>query len=256
MQIDPVHQHRIGIAQMVRYTLPELGQKAALQASRTHTCQQGVQIVFRQASRRVPHSMRCFTCCFAFSNVVSHPAQVFKQHHPQCGWHGPQLAQTELIDFLVSAQKGGKKSRIQHTVGMRYIGPGNTVNTRQAFKRLACQLGQVSVVMSGHTLVNLLKLCFYQVKIVQQPFSSGRDVLAALRNGGNIVVGLAQCGNIVFDPREEGEVVAPPRRFSNRLRLRKTAAVFFEALRAKKLRTNQRLWSARVDSKYFSGVRT
>ena len=156
MQVDPVHQHRIGVIQLVRYTLPELGQKAALQTSGTHTCQQCVQIIFRQAAWRVPHRMGDFTGGFAFSNVISHSPQVFKQHHPQRGGHGPQFAQTELIHFLISMQKCCEKRWVQHTVGVGHIGPCNAVYPGQPRQRFACQLGQIGIVTARHAFVNLL----------------------------------------------------------------------------------------------------
>ena len=74
--------------------------------------------------------MRCFARRFALSNVVSHAPQVFQQHHPQRGGQCPQLTQAELVDFLVGMQKGGEQGRVQHTVGMRHIGPGNAVHAR------------------------------------------------------------------------------------------------------------------------------
>ena len=147
--------------------------------------------------------MGCFTASLAFSNMVCHPPQVFQQHHPQRSGQRPELAQTELVDFLVCLDKSLEQRGLQHTVGMGHIGPGNTVNTWQTFQRLARQLGQISVVMARQTFLDLLKLRFNQMKIVKQPLCRWSDVLAALRNCGDVVVRLAQSHQIFPDAREK-----------------------------------------------------
>ena len=102
--------------------------------------------------------------------------------------------------------------------------------------------------------MNLLELLLHQVKVIQQPYSSGRNVLAALRDGGNVVVGLAQCGNVVLNTREERQAFAPTAAGAHRLCLSQAAAMFFKTLRAEQLGTYQRFCTVWIAGEYFPGV--
>ena len=139
---------------------------------------------------------------------------------------------------------------------MRNISPGDAVHPGQTDQRLVGQFRQLSVVAARNAFLDLLELCFNQVKIVQQPVGRRCDVLAALREGGNVVVGLAQRCNIVLNAREKRQAFAPALAGAHGLRLSQAASMLLKALCAKQLGANNRLWPTRVGGQYFPGVVT
>ena len=118
---------------------------------------------------------------------------------------------------------------------MGHISPGNAVDAWQTFKRPACEFRQVCVIKPRHAFVNLLQLRFHQMEVVQQPFGSRGDVLAAVRNRGDVVVGLSQGNDIFLNAGKKGCGVAPTARFADRLGVREAAAMFLKALDTKQL---------------------
>ena len=139
---------------------------------------------------------------------------------------------------------------------MCYVCPGNAIDTRQTFKRLACKLGQVSVIVARQAFLNLLKLRFYQVKVVKQPFSCRRYVLTTLRNSGDVVIRASQGNKIFLYARKKRKFVAPAFTGPHDLGLRQTSSMFFKALDTKKFGTDKRFGAIQIAFKNFSGVWT
>ena len=139
---------------------------------------------------------------------------------------------------------------------MRNIGPGDAINPRQPLQRFVGKLWQVRVIATWHAVMDLLKLRFDQVKIIQQPFGGRGDVLPLVRCARNVVVGLPQRIDIFLDAWRERVSLSPARSLFDGLRCGKTAAVLLKALRSKQLRANQGLGPASVARENFPGVGT
>ena len=178
MPLSPAHHCGRSFQQLRRHALPELGQVTALQATLPHQCVDRIKPAVVQPQRAVPDRMGHFACHLALSDVVSHPAKVFQQHHPQRGRQGPQFAQAQLAAILVGVKKSRKYFRIKDAVGVRHIGPGDAVNTRQALQWRCRELRQAGVVAARHTLTDLLQLSLDQWKIVKQPLGGRCGVMA------------------------------------------------------------------------------
>ena len=153
--------------------------------------------------RRIPHRVGNFASDLAMGDTLSNSAQVFEQDYPQGCGQRPQLAEAQLVNFLVGVKKCGEQLRVKHAVGMCNIGPGDAVNTRKALKRLVGEFGKVGVVASWHAFMDLLKLGFDQMEIVKQPFCCWRNVVAAAGSHGDIVISLAQGRNVFFNARKK-----------------------------------------------------
>ena len=102
--------------------------------------------------------------------------------------------------------------------------------------------------------MNLLKLRFNQMKIVQQPLCSRRDVLPTLRDGRHIVIRLAQCRNVLLHAREKRRPTCMSRTVAQGLRCSQAAPVLLKTLRAKQLGPNQWLGLPGACMEYFSSV--
>ena len=152
---------------------------------------------------RIPNRMGDFAGDLAVGDAVSDPAQVFKQNHPQRGRQRPQLAEAQFINFLVSVKKCCEQVRVKHAVGMCNIGPGYAINTRKTLKWLVGEFGEIGVVAPRYAFMDLLKLRFDQMEIVEQPLSGRCDVVAAAGTHSDIVISLAQSGNVFFDARKK-----------------------------------------------------
>ena len=115
---------------------------------------------------------------------------------------------------------------------MGHISPGYAVNARQARQRRRGKLGKAGVITAWYAFTDLLQLRFDEVKVVQQPFGSRRDVLPAVRRHRHIVIGVAQGSKILVHARKKGG--ATPRMFVplDGLGLGQAAAVLFKAVNA------------------------
>ena len=167
MLLRPATQRRNGFATLDRHSLPQLRQVTASQPEPLHGGMDVVQITNAEVFCLVPGGMRHFARNLVARNAVGHAAQVFQQHDAKRGRKSPQLAQSQFIDFLVGVEKGGEEHWVQHAVGVSHVSPGDAVDTRQALQRLFGQLRQVCVIAVRHALLNLLKLRFDQVEVVQ-----------------------------------------------------------------------------------------
>ena len=108
----PAHQLRAGVGGLIRHALPELRQETALEAATSHALQKAVEVVVAQRMGIVPDRVRGFACSLAFSDLVSHPTQVFQQDNTQGCWQGPKFAEVQLADILIGVQKSREKQRV------------------------------------------------------------------------------------------------------------------------------------------------
>ena len=142
MLFGPIDQWENRLDTFGGHALPKLGQVVALQATALHIGVQRIQVLQAQGVRRIPGGVCDFPCDLVPGDAIGHAAQVLQQHHTQGGWQGPEFAQAEFADFLVGMQESNEQHRVQHAVGMRHIGPGNAIDTRQARQRFVEQFGQ------------------------------------------------------------------------------------------------------------------
>ena len=81
--------------------LPQLGEKAALQAALLQRIQQLVKVFIRELLGCIPDGMGQFPRHLVPSDAVRDAAQVFQQHHAKGRRQCPQLTERQLIDFLI-----------------------------------------------------------------------------------------------------------------------------------------------------------
>ena len=82
--------------------MPQLGEKAALQAALLQRIQQLVKVLFRELLGRIPDGMGQFPRHLVPRDPVRDAAQVLQQHHAKGCRQRPQLTERQLIDFLIS----------------------------------------------------------------------------------------------------------------------------------------------------------
>ena len=108
---------------------------------------------------------------------------------------------------------------VEGAVGVGDEGPGDAVDARQADQRLVLQDGQLAEVAARQAVLDLARLRFDQVEVVEQPFGRRADVVAGGRMRGRVALRLAQDADVVAQAREEGARRAcarTPRRGSRR----------------------------------------
>ena len=253
---DPAVKRRQGVAALRRHALPQLCQVTTRDADALHRVVQVVEVLDAQGLGRVPGRVRYFPRDLVARNAVGHAAQVFKQHHAQGGREGPELAEGQFTDLLIGMEKRREKQGIENTVGVCDIGPGNAVDPRKTFQRLADELGKVGVVAVRDPLLDLLQLRFDQVKVIEQPFCCRSDVVPAARHTGDVVVRFAQCRNVLVDAREKGRVSKPAVASARRaygLGKREAAAMLLEALGTEEF-SPYRVLEFILCNKYLPGI--
>ena len=235
MPFGPARQHRRRVAVLDRQPQPQLRQVAVLQAAALHRAIDLVELGLRQRVGGIPGGMRHLACHLDGGNAFGHAPQVLQQHHAQGGGQRPQLAERELVDFLVGVEKRHEQLGVQHAVGVRHVGPGDAVDARQPGQRLRDQLGQSLVVAARHAGANLLELRLDQVEVVEQPFGRRRHVAPAARGQGDVVECVAQRVEVGVDTRKEGRLRGVALVAMHRLRPRQAAAMLLEAVPAEQL---------------------
>ncbi len=139
--LRPANYGRNRFTPLSRHALPQLGKIDALEATVLQQCVNIIKFLRAKAIRCIPYGVGDLARDHIPRNMVRHTAQIFQQHNTQGGWQSPKLTQTELSDFLISMQECGKKYRIEHTVRMRNVGPGNAIHARQPLKWFVDELG-------------------------------------------------------------------------------------------------------------------
>ncbi len=175
-----------------------------------------------------------FTRGLVAGNAVGQAAQVFHLHHPQRGGQCPELAVAELLHLLVGVEKVGEQRFIERTVGVRHERPGDAVDAGQALQRCVLQHRQRAVVARGQTFVDLAQLVVDQVKVVEQPFGAGADVLPAVGVAGDVLVRRAKALDVALQARVETGTAK--HRTRGVVRLGQAAAVLLETRQAEDFR--------------------
>ena len=102
--------------------------------------------------------------------------------------------------------------------------------------------------------MDLLKLGFNQVKVIEQPLCSRRDVLPTVRDGRYIVIRLAQYRNVFLHAWKKRRPTYVSGTVAQGLRCSQAAPVLLKTLRAKQLGPNQWLGLPRACIEYLSSV--
>ena len=97
---------------------------------------------------------------------------------------------------------------------------------------------QRAEVAARQPFVNFLKLRLDQMKVIQQPFCGGTDVVASGRLHADVAMGFAQRGNVALQSWKESGRAS--RGTSCAVRIAQASAVLRESLGAKKLGTDRR----------------
>ena len=204
--------------------LHHLQRKGALHAALLQVGKEGLRAVVGAgrivvpAGQGIAQAVGRLACRFFSGHALGQAAQVFHQHHAQCGGQGPQLALGEGLVLLVGLQQLDHQARFEGAVGVGHIGPGDGVDAWQSGQRADCQNGQAAEVAARQAVVHLMRLRHHKVDVVQQPGACGADVAAVallLRNGR---MGLVQHGDVLAQTRKERCGVAGPRGFAMRQR--------------------------------------
>ncbi len=160
-------------------------------------------------------------------------AQVLEQDDAQRRRQRPQLAERELANLLVGAQEVDQQVVVEGAVGVGDEGPGDAVDPRQADQRLVLEDREVAEIATRQAVLDLARLRFDQVEVVEQPLGRRADLVARGRVAGDVVLRLAQDADVFAQAREEGaRALAGERRG---VRLGKASAVLREALGAEDL---------------------
>ncbi len=126
--------------------------------------------------------------------------QVLDQPQPQHDGDGPQLAQFQGTDRLVSSDEGVERPRINLCIHVRDEFEHNVINAGKSGGRAVHQTRQLPTVAMGQMPPGHLHLLFDQVEVVEQPFGGGSDPPIGMRGEGRAVEGsenvfvLAQLG--------------------------------------------------------------
>jgi hypothetical protein len=95
-------------------------------------------------------------------------AEVFQQHHAQCGGQCSQIGEAKLTDLLIGVEERVQDFGIEHAGGVGDVRPGDTVDARQAGQRRPCEREQLGVIAPGHAFPDLFELSFDQVEVIRR----------------------------------------------------------------------------------------
>ena len=111
----------------------------------------------------------------AFVDLNGEATHVFDQHDPQRDRHRPKLTDGERLHALVGAHEPAERLRVEETVGVSDIGPGESEHARIARERAIGQLRQLPVIAGWHVVTDLADLRLDDVVVVDEPFRRRHD---------------------------------------------------------------------------------
>src|ERR1700735_78665 len=117
------------------------------------------------------------------------PAQIFYQHYSERDGYGPQFADSERLYALISRNKPAKHFRFETAIRVSHERPSHAENARIPLQMPGSQFRQLFIKPDREVIANFAQLFFDDVKVVNQPFRSGRDrvlQLNGLRRGAVI----------------------------------------------------------------------
>ena len=150
-----------------------------------------------------------------------------------------KLADRQLAGFLIGLQEMDQQRIVERAVGVGDESPGHAIDARQPDQRFVQQHRQVAKVTTRQALGNLATLRLDQVKVVEQPFGCGTDIVTRAPGLlGDVGVRLSQGRGVVAQARKERRRTGG--RETRRMRQAETAPVLGKSLRAEDLGTKRR----------------
>jgi hypothetical protein len=113
-------------------------------------------------------------------------AHVFDQHDAKGDCNGPKLADHQRLDLLVGLDKSGEDPPGHQAVGVGNIGPSQAKHPWIARERTFGELWKLPVIAGRKVVMNLAKLLFHKVEVVQQPLRRRSDHLAGLQASAQV----------------------------------------------------------------------
>ncbi|MNV55090.1 hypothetical protein D3C71_1473140 [compost metagenome] len=167
-----------------------------------------------------------------------HAPQVFDQGQAHHDGDGPEFAQLQGLDPLISGHERTDPVGIDPRIAMRDHLQRDVVHPGQPLGRAGGQLGQAAAIALGQVPLGQPDLFFDQVEIVQQPFVGRGDLAALLHRLDQQRAGLGQ-QRLVF--RQPGQQVVLRAEGTQGMFLRQRQAVGFHLLRIEQFRAQRRL---------------
>ena len=103
---------------------------------------------------------------------------------------------------MIGSNETAERFRVEMTVSVRDQFDREGINPRIIFERGTGEFGQFTVITSRQVLANLADLFFDDVKIIDQPFGSGRDYMLAANGLCQRLVSAEQLAAVFFQPRQ------------------------------------------------------
>ena len=131
--------------------------------------------------------------CFLAGGTAAHDArsgaaQILHEYDPQRDGDGPELADGQRLNALISAHETAQGFRIKSAVGVGDERPGHSEYTRVPVQRTIRQFGQQPIKARREIFTNFPDLLLDDVIVVEQPFGGGRYCAAFARRCGDIPI--------------------------------------------------------------------
>jgi hypothetical protein len=191
---------------------------------------------FRRGKHAVGPGDRRVALLAALGDAHRDAAQIFQQRQLQHDREGPQLAQLQGLDGLVSGDELGGVVAVDAAIHVRDQFQCQVVDAGKAGRRPIGQPRQLSAVGARQVPARQADLLLDQVEVVEQPGLGWHDPLPRRRGGGHDVVRRQQNPGVVRQPWQQ--LVRPAPRFDSML-ARQRDRVTFQLLDAEQLRTQQ-----------------
>ena len=226
--VEPLEEAHVGRRAVVLELLRHLRHERLADGALVEEREDGVELLRAVALDPVAAQVGDLARRLVGGGALGEPAQVLDQDDAQRRRQRPQLAERQLADVLVGAQEMDEQIVVEGTVGVGDERPGDAVDSRQADQRLVFQHRQVAEVAPRQAVLDLARLRFDQMKVVEQPLGRGADLVARRRVAGDVALRLAQDADVLAQAREEcARALARERRG---MRFGEAAAVLREAL--------------------------
>ncbi len=237
------HYCRILFAQALR----ELHHKGAAErfASRHARSKQRQQLVWLALcllEQFVGEAVGCIALGTRHHDARGQAAQILYQGQTQTNRHRPQLANRKRRDFLVGIDEPAQRFGIKVAVSVGDKLNGKRINARVLSEVAGGELGQLVVITLGQVFANLTHLLFHDMKVVDQPLSSGRDDVCFADGFGQRLISGDQLAPILFQTRQQQ--ISPLRLCRNLVFSGERGRVLLEPLDAVQLFADRQLGAA------------
>ena len=109
----------------------------------------------------------------AENDMLGKPSQILHEHDADGDGDRPQLSDRERLDFLIGSDETDERGRIEATVGMGDVGPGNSDDAWISGERPIAELRELAIVARWQILASLKHLLFDETVVVEKPLGGG-----------------------------------------------------------------------------------